>query len=164
MSDTRAVVPMCYARLMDAGTDNACWVMCAKDDHGAMAMYLSPNAHPRLELCHCDLSGDIHVVEDGKCCEACQEPRDAFNPENVRKALKYLAERPPSPPSQELIGKLRNGLGIDRTTGKPTTDGKLVLLSAGGASQLPALMWMRSMRDMRATMIEAADALEGKKS
>lgn len=25
-----------YLRLLDAGTDNACWQVCAKDDHGAI--------------------------------------------------------------------------------------------------------------------------------
>lgn len=32
-----AVVPTIYLREVDAGTGNACWVVCAKGDPGALA-------------------------------------------------------------------------------------------------------------------------------
>ncbi len=38
--------PVAYLREVDAGTDNACWVVCAKGDRGARAAYLAP---PRAE-------------------------------------------------------------------------------------------------------------------
>lgn len=47
-------------------------------------------------LCHCDLSGDVHVVtfDPRTCCELCKWlGTEEFNTVNVAKALKYLAER-----------------------------------------------------------------------
>lgn len=42
----------------------------------------------KLELCHCDLSGDIHIIRDGKCCEVCvAADRMPYTPENVEKAF-----------------------------------------------------------------------------
>lgn len=46
--------PIVYLRLADAGTDNACWVVCIKGDPGAVA-FAPYKGEPPTELC--DLEG-----------------------------------------------------------------------------------------------------------
>ena len=47
-----------------------------------------------IEICYCGLSGDFHIVRDGKACELCNaEERVEFTPENVENAFKEYQRR-----------------------------------------------------------------------
>jgi len=48
----------------------------------------------KIEICHCDLSGDIYVIEDRRTCEVCRhENLEPFNAENVKKAFGWYADQ-----------------------------------------------------------------------
>jgi len=36
--------PLAYLREVDAGTDNACWIVCARGDRGGVPVYRHPNS------------------------------------------------------------------------------------------------------------------------
>lgn len=59
----------------------------------------------------------------------------------------------------DLITRLRTGDGMNTDTGQPATDEKLETLATGFLAVVPSIVWMKMVRDMRRTMIEAADAL-----
>jgi hypothetical protein len=45
-------------------------------------------------LCYCNLSDEIEIIQDGKCCELCnQKDLHEFTPENVTKAFKFYQLR-----------------------------------------------------------------------
>lgn len=47
---------------------------------------------PKHEICHCELSGDLHLIECGRGCELCTGG-SAFTPKNVQEALRFLNDR-----------------------------------------------------------------------
>ena len=53
---------------------------------------LEPSTFADFSLCHCAITGDIHLIKLGEGCELC-EGGEQVTPANVTKALNYLAER-----------------------------------------------------------------------
>jgi hypothetical protein len=56
-------------------------------------MYDALSEGAGVELCQCELSGDLHIVYDGKGCEMCDKGRRPFTPDNIEKAFKFYQER-----------------------------------------------------------------------
>lgn len=51
-------------------------------------------AEAKIELCACSLSGECHVIKDGKACDLCSNgERLAFTPENVQRMFDGYAKR-----------------------------------------------------------------------
>lgn len=45
-----------------------------------------------VRICHCELTGYIHLLEDGSGCELCDSHAE-FNLENVKLAFKWYQEQ-----------------------------------------------------------------------
>ena len=46
------------------------------------------------KICHCELSGELHVIDSTTCCEVCDLKETLeITPENVQKAFQFYQTR-----------------------------------------------------------------------